>query len=56
MLKTHVIATVILLLFDLLWVGTFMGKKYQDQVQQIQNDKMVVRPLFGVLAYFLMVV
>jgi uncharacterized membrane protein len=33
-----------------------MGKKYQDQVQQIQNDKMVVRPLFAVLAYLLMIV
>lgn len=56
MLKSHIIATIILLVFDLVWVGTFMGKKYQDQVQQIQNDKMVVRPLFAVLAYLLMIV
>jgi uncharacterized membrane protein len=56
MLKSHIIATIVLLVFDLVWVGTFMGKKYQDQVQQIQNDKMVVRPLFAVLAYLLMVI
>ena len=56
MLKSHIIATVVLLVFDLVWVGTFMGKKYQDQVQQIQNDKMVIRPLFAVLAYLLMVI
>lgn len=56
MLKSHIIATIVLLVFDLVWIGTFMGKKYQDQVQQIQNDKMVVRPLFAVLAYLLMVI
>ena len=56
MLKSHIIATIVLLVFDLVWVGTFMGKKYQDQVQQIQNDKMVIRPLFAVLAYLLMVI
>ena len=56
MLKSHIIATIVLLVFDLVWVGTFMGKKYQDQVQQVQNDKMVIRPLFAILAYLLMVI
>ena len=54
--KQSVIATLVLLLADFLWIGLYMGKQYQTQVLSIQGSNMKANPVFIVLAYLLMVV
>ena len=54
--KQSVIATLVLLLADFLWIGLYMGKQYQTQVLSIQGSNMKTNPVFIVLAYLLMVV
>jgi len=54
--KQSVIATLVLLLADFLWIGLYMGKQYQTQVISIQGSNMKANPIFIVLAYLLMVV
>jgi uncharacterized membrane protein len=54
--KQSVIATLVLLLADFLWIGLYMGKQYQIQVLSIQGSNMKANSVFIVLAYLLMVV
>jgi uncharacterized membrane protein len=54
--KQSIIATLVLLLADFLWIGLYMGKQYQSQVRTIQGSNMKTNPVFIVLAYLLMVV
>ena len=54
--KKSIIATLVLLLADFLWIGLYMGKQYQTQVLSIQGSNMKANPVFIVLAYLLMVV
>lgn len=54
--KQSIIATIVLLLADFLWISLYMGKQYQAQVRSIQGTAMKTNPVFIVLAYILMVV
>jgi uncharacterized membrane protein len=54
--KQSIIATIVLLLADFLWIGLYMGKQYQSQVRTIQGSNMKTNPVFIVLSYLLMVV
>jgi uncharacterized membrane protein len=54
--KQSVVATLVLLLADFLWIGLYMGKQYKTQVRSIQKTDLKPNPVFIVLAYILMVV
>tara|TARA_B110000008_G_C16807213_1_gene499203 strand:- start:523 stop:909 length:387 start_codon:yes stop_codon:yes gene_type:complete len=55
-LKQSIIATIVLLLADFLWIGLYMNKNYKNQVKTIQGTVMKTNPVFILLAYILMVV
>ena len=54
--KQSIIATLVLLFADFLWIGLYMGKQYQSQVRTIQGTELKANPVFIILAYLLMVV
>jgi uncharacterized membrane protein len=54
--KQSVVATLVLLLADFLWIGLYMGKQYKTQVRSIQGTDIKPNPVFIVLAYILMVI
>lgn len=54
--KQSIIATLVLLFADFLWIGLYMGKQYQSQVRTIQGTDLKANPVFIILAYLLMVV
>jgi uncharacterized membrane protein len=54
--KQSVIATLVLLLADFLWIGLYMGKQYKTQVRSIQKTDIKPNPVFIVIAYILMVI
>ena len=54
--KQSIIATLVLLFADFLWIGLYMGKQYQSQVRTIQGSDLKANPVFIILAYLLMVV
>ena len=54
--NSNIIATIILLLLDFLWLGLYMNKQYQKQVQKIQESKLDPKPIFAVFSYILMIV
>jgi len=56
MIINRIVSSVILLILDGLWLKFYMGNKYKNQIFQIQNSKMSVRPVFAVIAYTLMVI
>lgn len=56
MIRQNIIATVVLLVLDILWVTLYMSKAYKKQVQDIQGSEMKGRIYLGVIAYILMVV
>ena len=54
--KVIVLSVVILLIFDFLWIGLFMGNQYKNQLRIIQGSEMEVNYKFALMAYVLMVV
>ena len=50
-----ILSVVILLVFDFLWIGLFMGNQYKKQIITIQNSEMKVDYKFAFMAYVLMV-
>ena len=44
--KQSIIATLVLLLADFLWIGLYMGKQYQSQVRTIQGTELKANPVF----------
>ena len=50
-----ILSVVILLVFDFLWIGLFMGNQYKKQIMTIQNSEMKVDYKFAFMAYVLMV-
>lgn len=54
--KFIVLSVVILLVFDFLWIGLFMGNQYKKQTRRIQGSEMEVNYKFALMAYILMVV
>jgi len=55
MLK-NILATIILLVLDFLWLGLFMGGKYTPLVKAIQGSELKMNPYSAAAAYLLMVV
>ena len=56
MIRQNIVATIVLLVLDILWVTLYMNKAYKKQVQDIQGTEMKARVYLGVIAYVLMVV
>ena len=54
--KTNIIATVILLILDFLWIAIYMGNQYQVQIKNIQGEQMKPKLTHAIMAYFLMIV
>ena len=55
-MNQNIVATIILLVLDVLWVTLYMRNAYKKQVQDIQGTEMNSRLYLGFIAYFLMVV
>ncbi len=45
----------LLLTLDALWIGGYMGKKYNEMIPRIQNELMDVKPVYAIFAYALMI-
>ena len=56
MIRQNIVATIVLLVLDILWVTLYMNKAYKKQVQDIQGTEMKGRVYLGAIAYVLMVV
>lgn len=56
MIRQNIVATIVLLVLDILWVTLYMNKAYKKQVQDIQGTEMKARVYLGAIAYVLMVV
>ena len=56
MSKVNIISTIILLVLDIIWITTYMGKRYQGQIFDIQGSKMKPKPIQAFLSYILMVI
>ena len=56
-MKTNqiVVSILTLLILDILWIMFFMGKKYQEQIPQIQGTELKVNGTMAIVAYTLMV-
>lgn len=52
----YIVGNLVLLVLDFMWIGLYMGGQYDVLVNQVQRSPMVLNPVFGVAAYFLMVV
>lgn len=55
-MNQNIVATLVLLVLDVLWVTLYMRNAYKKQVQDIQGTEMNSRLYLGFIAYFLMVV
>lgn len=53
--KQVLISILTLLILDILWIMFFMGKKYQEQIPQIQGTELKVNNMMAIVAYTLMV-
>ena len=57
MYRKHIIATLVLLVLDFVWIWKFMGARYSEMVPNIQcGAPMSVRTQYAALSYLLMVV
>lgn len=54
-LTNNLLPIILLLVLDLLWISFYMGKKYQNQIENIQGKSIRIKPTFVILSYFLMV-
>ena len=56
-MKTNqiVVSILTLLILDILWIMFFMGKKYQEQIPQIQGTQLKTNSTMAIFAYMLMV-
>merc|ERR1712110_1133901 len=52
--KQHVTASILLLVFDFLYLGFFAGKFYTEKVQEIQKKDFEMRYQYAVPAYVVM--
>ena len=55
-IRQCIISTVILLLFDLIWIRLYMGGKYKTQVLDIQGTPLKINYTMAILAYLLMII
>lgn len=54
--KNNIIATLILLVLDFLWIKLFIGNLFGNMVKEIQGSPIKLNNTYAFLAYFLMVV
>lgn len=54
-MKNKIIASIVLLVFDALWISLFMGKQYQEFIPRIQGSNLKVNPAYTILSYALMI-
>ena len=54
-MKNKIIASIVLLVFDALWIILFMGKQYQEFIPRIQGSNLKVNPTYTILSYALMI-
>jgi uncharacterized membrane protein len=55
-MKQRVLASLILITLDVMWILLFMRKKYATQIQNIQASRMKPNFIAGLLAYALMII
>ena len=55
-MNKNIVATIVLLVLDVLWVTLYMRNAYKKQAQDIQGTQMKSRVYLGAIAYILMVV
>lgn len=55
MIKDIVVIAVTMLVVDIIWISTFMGKMFVPMVEGIQKSPMVMKPLGGIIAYAAMI-
>ncbi len=51
----YLLATAFLLVFDILWLSLFMGRRFSPMIQKIQKSKMTMNYLYAAIAYTFMV-
>jgi uncharacterized membrane protein len=56
MKKINVIATIILLILDFIWIGVYMGPQYNKLVENIQSFPMEVNLFSAIISYTLMII
>lgn len=55
-MKREIIAIILLLILDGIWLSMYMGEKYKLHVETIQGSKMQVKMWSAGLAYILMII
>lgn len=55
-LKHRITSSLILLILDFLWLGGFMGKRYNIMIPKIQGSKMETNMLYAFFSYLLMII
>lgn len=55
-MKREIIAIVLLLILDGIWLSVYMGEKYKLQVETIQGSEMQVKTWSASLSYILMII
>tara|TARA_B100000674_G_C37155016_1_gene608267 strand:- start:35 stop:418 length:384 start_codon:yes stop_codon:yes gene_type:complete len=53
---SNIVSTLVLLILDGIWVGTYMSSQYSKQVMAIQKSSLKANMAYAVLSYMLMVV
>lgn len=54
-MNRNIIATIILLLLDFVWIAGYMGPQYQKMIPNIQQESIKPRLGYAILSYLLMV-
>tara|TARA_Y100001970_G_C14243051_1_gene866110 strand:+ start:145 stop:540 length:396 start_codon:yes stop_codon:yes gene_type:complete len=54
-MNTIIISSVIMLLLDFIWIGTYMGPQYKPMIQRIQGSPMETKYIFAIFVYLLMI-
>ena len=51
-----ILSSVILLLLDFVWLGTYMGPRYNKMIREIQGKQMKMNYWSAIITYILMIV
>lgn len=54
-LSAIVVASIVILIMDAIWLGVINSKSWNNQVRDIQGSNMKIRPLGAVVAYILLI-
>ena len=54
--KRMLIASIIMLILDFLWIGVFMGNQYKSMIRGIQGKNMRVNLPYAIGSYILMII